>query len=114
MNQGRISRIIGPVVDVRFPSGELPPVLGALRVASQQGDRIIEVDGTSTQDTSTEVAADLLKGEQGTYVWVTVLAPDGSTRRLNIRRERVEVPSLDCGEGLLVAPQRELLHLLTR
>ena len=43
MNQGRISRIIGPVVDVRFPDGELPPVLGALRVPSQQGERIIEV-----------------------------------------------------------------------
>jgi F-type H+-transporting ATPase subunit beta len=43
MNQGRISRIIGPVVDVRFVSGELPPVLGALRVESPQGPRVVEV-----------------------------------------------------------------------
>ena len=32
MQQGKISRIIGPVVDVRFVSGDLPPVLGALRI----------------------------------------------------------------------------------
>jgi F-type H+-transporting ATPase subunit beta len=43
MNQGKISRIIGPVVDVRFPDGDLPPVLGALLVKSQKGDRVIEV-----------------------------------------------------------------------
>jgi len=43
MNQGKICRIIGPVIDVRFPSGELPPVLGALLVKSRHGDRIIEV-----------------------------------------------------------------------
>jgi F-type H+-transporting ATPase subunit beta len=30
-------------VDIRFPSGELPPVLGALLVKSRQGDRIVEV-----------------------------------------------------------------------
>jgi F-type H+-transporting ATPase subunit beta len=43
MKQGRISRIIGPVVDVRFASGDLPPVLGALRVESPQGPRLVEV-----------------------------------------------------------------------
>ena len=43
MKQGKISRIIGPVVDVRFASGDLPPVLGALRIESPQGPRIVEV-----------------------------------------------------------------------
>jgi F-type H+-transporting ATPase subunit beta len=43
MRQGRISRIIGPVVDVRFASGDLPPVLCALRIESPQGPRIVEV-----------------------------------------------------------------------
>ncbi len=43
MNQGVISRIIGPVIDVRFADGALPPVLGALRVPMPTGDRIIEV-----------------------------------------------------------------------
>ena len=40
----------------------------AERAGIRPGDRIVEVDGTSTKDTSTDVAADLLKGEQGTYV----------------------------------------------
>ncbi len=43
MNQGRISRIIGPVIDVRFSSGDLPPVLGALTIATPTGERIVEV-----------------------------------------------------------------------
>ena len=43
MNKGRICRIIGPVVDVRFTGGELPPVLQALTVPSAKGDRIVEV-----------------------------------------------------------------------
>jgi F-type H+-transporting ATPase subunit beta len=43
METGHVCRIIGPVIDVRFPSGELPPVLGALRVRSPTGDRLMEV-----------------------------------------------------------------------
>lgn len=30
MNEGYIVQVIGPVVDVEFPNGELPPVLNAL------------------------------------------------------------------------------------
>ncbi len=67
----------------------------AERAGIRAGERIIAVDGTSTSETSTEVAADLLKGEQGSYVLVTLLDPAGSTRQLNVRRERVEVPSLE-------------------
>ncbi|MGI6345066.1 MAG: F0F1 ATP synthase subunit beta [Bacillota bacterium] len=32
MNQGVISQVMGPVVDVKFPSGELPKILDALRI----------------------------------------------------------------------------------
>jgi carboxyl-terminal processing protease len=67
----------------------------AERAGIRPGDRITAVDGTSTSETSTDVAADLLKGEQGTYVLVTLLDPAGNTRQLNVRRERVEVPSLE-------------------
>ena len=51
MNEGQILRIIGPVIDVRFSSGNLPPVLGALEVKSPKGDRIIEVHGHLDQTT---------------------------------------------------------------
>ena len=67
----------------------------AERSGIRPGDRIIAVDGTSTSDTTTDVAADMLKGEQGTSVRVTILNPTGETRQLNVRRERVEVPSLE-------------------
>ncbi|MBN1934646.1 MAG: F0F1 ATP synthase subunit beta [Anaerolineae bacterium] len=43
MNEGRISRIIGPVIDVRFTGGELPPVLGALYIPTPKGERLVEV-----------------------------------------------------------------------
>jgi F-type H+-transporting ATPase subunit beta len=51
MNKGKIVRIIGPVIDVRFPSGELPPVLGALLIQSARGERIMEVHAHLDQAT---------------------------------------------------------------
>ena len=65
------------------------------RSGIRKNDRIIEVDRQSMQDISTDKAADLLKGERGTVVEVVVQSDDGSVRRLNVRRERVEVPSVE-------------------
>ena len=59
------------------------------------GDRIIAVDGVSTQDVSTDRAADMLKGEQGSTVNVTVVSPDTNPRLVTVRRERVDVPSVE-------------------
>lgn len=75
----------------------------------QKGDRIIEVDGASTQQISTEKAADMLKGEEGTVVQVMVEDDTHATRRLSIRRERVEVPSV---EGVrMLDPQAGIAYL---
>lgn len=66
------------------------------RAGMLAGERIVGVDGVKTKDVSTDRAADMLKGEQGTYVRVTLLANDGvTTRQLQVRRERVEVPSVE-------------------
>jgi F-type H+/Na+-transporting ATPase subunit beta len=48
MNLGKITQIIGPVVDVRFPNSDLPPIYQALRVSnpaisSQSWNLVIEV-----------------------------------------------------------------------
>lgn len=59
------------------------------------GDRIVAVDGVSTRDLSTDRAADLLKGEQGSTVQVTVVSPDLAPRLITVRRDRVEVPSVE-------------------
>ncbi|HEX3869216.1 MAG TPA: S41 family peptidase, partial [Pirellulales bacterium] len=59
------------------------------------GDRIVAVDGRTTQELSTDQAANMLQGKEGTVVQVTAIAPGGKPRTMNIRREQVEVPSVD-------------------
>jgi len=41
MQEGKISQIIGPVVDVDFPEGQLPAILDALTVARPDGSRLV-------------------------------------------------------------------------
>jgi F-type H+-transporting ATPase subunit beta len=41
MQEGKISQIIGPVVDVDFPEGELPSILDALRVTRPDGTKLV-------------------------------------------------------------------------
>ena len=41
MQEGKISQIIGPVVDVDFPEGRLPAILDALTVTRQDGSKLV-------------------------------------------------------------------------
>ncbi len=41
MQEGKISQIIGPVVDVDFPEGQLPSILDALTVTRPDGSRLV-------------------------------------------------------------------------
>ncbi len=48
MNEGRIAQVIGPVVDVEFERGKLPPILNALRITNptiddREGNLVVEV-----------------------------------------------------------------------
>jgi F-type H+-transporting ATPase subunit beta len=45
MNIGKISQVIGPVVDVEFPSGNLPAITTALKIRSEEDE---SRNGTST------------------------------------------------------------------
>jgi carboxyl-terminal processing protease len=67
----------------------------AQRAGIRAGDRITAVDGQDTRFASTEKAADLLKGDPDTSVVVTLLGPDGQLRTARVRRERVDVPSVE-------------------
>ncbi len=58
-------------------------------------DRIIAVDGKSTKELSTDEAASMLTGAEGSWVQVTAHSPGEEPRLLNIRRAHVEVPSLE-------------------
>ena len=42
-NKGTVVQVMGPVVDVEFPAGQLPPIKDALRVAVSGGDSVMEV-----------------------------------------------------------------------
>jgi carboxyl-terminal processing protease len=88
----------------------------AERAGIKDGDRIVAVDGRSTGELSTDEAAALLTGEEGSYVRVTAVTPGQEPRSLNVRREHVEVPSLEdisivdatfnSAKGLNLTPQQ--------
>ncbi len=59
------------------------------------GDRIVAVDGQNTKDMSTDEAASMLTGVEGSTVRVSVVTPNQTARVLAIRRASVEVPSLE-------------------
>jgi len=61
----------------------------------QDGDRIVEVDGQATAQLSTDEAASLLTGEEGSIVQLAVISPGESPRAITVRRAYVEVPSLE-------------------
>jgi len=41
MQEGKISQIIGPVIDVDFPEGQLPSILDALTITRQDGSKLV-------------------------------------------------------------------------
>jgi carboxyl-terminal processing protease len=59
------------------------------------GDRIVAISGQSLQDMSTDQAAALLTGEEGSLVRVTVITAAQAPRDLIVRRAHVDVPSLE-------------------
>jgi len=71
-----------------LPGG--PAEAGGIR----KGHRIAEVDGQPVSQISTDEAADMLKGPEGSAVEIMLLDPDGTSRRLRIVRRRVDVSSV--------------------
>ncbi len=59
------------------------------------GDRIVGVDGVSTANVSTDEAANMLKGREGSSVEVAIDDRQGGIRRVQLVRRRVEVPSIE-------------------
>jgi len=68
-----------------------PAEEGGLRA----GELILAVDGRQTAGLSTDQAADLLQGAEGSLVQLEVVLPPEPPRQLVLRRRRVEVPSVD-------------------
>lgn len=63
-----------------------------------KGDLIIRVDKQETAQVTSERAADLLRGPEGSAIQLTVVSVDGREREMLLRRRRVEVPSVEAVE----------------
>lgn len=91
---------VGLGVELKAEAGALLivhviPGSPAQRAGIVANDRIVAVDGKSTADLSTDEAASMLTGAEGSWVQVTAYTAGQQPRVLNIRREHVEVPSLE-------------------
>jgi F-type H+-transporting ATPase subunit beta len=67
MNLGKLTQVIGPVVDVEFPNGDLPPIYNALRVSNpaindQPWNLVVEVAQHLGERTVRCIAMDATEG----------------------------------------------------
>jgi carboxyl-terminal processing protease len=91
---------VGLGVELKADNGDLLivhviPHSPAEQVGIQANDRIIAVDGQQTKSLSTDEAASLLTGAEGSNCRVTVVTPGQAPRDLNVTRSHVDVPSLE-------------------
>lgn len=86
---------------------ELKPVTDALEIINvirggpahaagiMAGDYILGVDGHTTRERTPDYVADLLRGPEGTLVTVDLRTRDGSHLQKQVKRQHVEVPSVE-------------------
>jgi len=91
---------VGLGVELKADAGALLivhviPGSPAERAGIKAEDRIVAVDGKSTAELSTDEAASMLTGAEGSWVQITAYSVGAQPRMVNIRREHVEVPSLE-------------------
>ena len=91
---------VGLGVELKADQGALNivhviPHSPAEQAGIHNGDRITAVDGQATKSLSTDEAASLLTGPEGSTVRVTVNSPGQAPHEITIRRASVEVPSLE-------------------
>jgi carboxyl-terminal processing protease len=61
----------------------------------QAGDKIVRVAGRLTSEITSDAAADMLKGPEGTTIDLEVVSSAESVRQVTLRRRVVEVPSVE-------------------
>jgi len=111
MRTGKVERIIGPVVDVRFPDRDLPPLLNALVIETSQKRLVVEVAEHIDRETVRGVAMgpttgfkrDLKAFDTGKPISVPV-GPETLGRMFNILGEPID------GLGSLDGVTRASIH----
>jgi carboxyl-terminal processing protease len=91
---------VGLGIEIKAKEGALQivrviPNSPAQRAGLNGGDRIVSVDDQPTGELSTDKAASLLQGEAGSIARLVVLSGQDQVRNVSVRRERVDVPSID-------------------
>lgn len=99
---GKVAQIIGPVVDVEFSGGELPPIYGAIKITNSQIDErkenlVVEVaqhlgDGI-VRCVAMDTTDGLVRGTKATYYGEQITMPVGREtlgRILNVVGEPVD------------------------
>ena len=80
MSDGRITQVMGPVIDVQF-EGDLPPILNALETDNQGNRLVLEVAQHLGENTVRTIAMDstegLVRGHEVTDTGNPIMAPVG-------------------------------------
>lgn len=88
---GSLIRLAGDYVEFSAPYKGSP----ADRAGIRPGDRIVEIDGKSAKNFTTQQISDRLKGDPGTSVQITIEKfPTRETQTLKIERERIAIPGI--------------------
>src|SRR5215470_15500010 len=115
-NTGRISQVIGPVVDVEFVDGNLPPIYGALQITNpgisdQPWNLLVEVAQHLGQKTVRAIAMDstdgLVRGQEVRDTGDNITVPVGEStlgRIMNVVGEPVDE------KGPIAAAKRYPIH----
>jgi carboxyl-terminal processing protease len=69
----------------------------------RKGDHLVEIGGTKVEDVGAKRAADLLRGAENSVVRIVFRRDTESTQAIDVRRRRVEVPSVSV--ACMVEPQ---------
>ncbi len=91
---------VGLGVELKTANNQLQIVSVITNSPAERGgilakDVILEVDGQLTSKLTADKAADMLQGLEGSTVTLTLQAPNAAPRTIKLRREQVEVPSVD-------------------
>lgn len=77
----------------------------AERAGIQSGDRIREIDGTSTEGMTVDEAVQLIRGERGTTVELTIQREgESELRTIPVTRAVIEIPTIETSLELGAAP----------
>jgi F-type H+/Na+-transporting ATPase subunit beta len=102
VSEGKVVQVIGPVVDMRFDGGNLPPIFGAIQLSNpniddREGNLILEVAQHVGDDTVRCVAMEttdgLQRGQKGVYRGTQITMPVGKEalgRVINVIGEPVD------------------------